>query len=154
MSTQTLPDLSRRADRIRLSAALPAVIRMLDAWHLTRGQQAELLTLGVRTVQRASKGTDAPELSADQLTRLSLITGIHTALHVLYTRTPDSWPKRPNGRYPFVGRTPLDLMLTSGIPGLLAVRRLLDGDRSGQYRASPQARAEAARLPQPDLDLD
>jgi len=154
MATHTLPDLSRRADRIRLSAALPAVIRMLDAWQLTREQQAELLTLGVRTVQRASKGTDAPELSADQLTRLSLITGIHTALHTLYTRTPDDWPKRPNDRYPFVGRTPLELMLTSGIPGLLAVRRLLDGDRSGQYRASPQARAEAARLPQPDLDLD
>lgn len=154
MATHTLPDLSRRADRIRLSAALPAVIRMLNAWQLTREQQAELLTLGVRTVQRASKGTDAPELSADQLTRLSLITGIHTALHTLYTRTPDDWPKRPNDRYPFVGRTPLDLMLTSGIPGLLAVRRLLDGDRSGQYRASPQARAEAARLPQPDLDLD
>lgn len=154
MATQTLPDLSRRADRVRLSAALPAVIRMLDAWHLTRGQQAELLTLSVRTVQRASQGTAAPELGADQLTRLSLITGIHTAMHTLYTRTPDDWPKRPNDRYPFVGRTPLELMLTSGIPGLLAVRRLLDGDRSGQYSVSPQARAEAARLPQADLDLD
>ncbi|WP_308425234.1 antitoxin Xre/MbcA/ParS toxin-binding domain-containing protein [Deinococcus radiotolerans] len=85
---------------------------------------------------------------------MSLITGIHTALHALYTRTPDAWPKRPNDRYLFVGRTPLELMLTSGIPGLFAVRRLLDGDRSGQYRASPQARAEATRLPQPGLDLD
>ncbi|AWT37359.1 hypothetical protein DM785_16735 (plasmid) [Deinococcus actinosclerus] len=154
MTTQTLPDLSRRADRIRLSAALPAVIRMLDAWQLTREQQAELLTLGVRTVQRASKGTDAPELSADQLTRLSLITGIYKALHTLYTLSPDTWPQRPNNRHPFLGRTPLELMLTSGIPGLLAVRRLLDGDRGGQYSVSPQARAEADRLPQPDLDLD
>lgn len=154
MTTQTLPDLSRHADRVRLSAALPAVIRMLDAWQLTRGQQAELLNLSVRTVQRASKGAAAPELGAGQLTRLSLVTGIYKALHTLYTLSPDHWPQRPNDRYPFVGRTPLDLMLTSGIPGLLAVRRLLDGDRSGQYRASPQARAEAARLPQPDLDLD
>lgn len=154
MTTQTLPDLSRRTDRVRLSAALPAVIRMLDAWHLTRGQQAELLTLSVRTVQRASQGSAAPELGADQLTRLSLIIGIHTALHALYTLSPDRWPQRPNDRYPFLGRTPLELMLTSGIPGLLAVRRLLDGDRSGQYRVSPQARAEAARLPQPDVNLD
>ena len=154
MSTQTLPDLSRRADRVRLSAALPAVIRMLDAWHLTRGQQAELLTISVRTVQQVSKGAAAPELGADQLTRLSLITGIHTAMHNLYTLSPDRWPQRPNNRHPFLGRTPLELMLTSGIPGLLAVRRLLDGDRSGQYSVSPQARAEAARLPQPDINLD
>lgn len=154
MTTQTLPDLSRQADRVRLSAALPAVIRMLDAWQLTRGQQAELLTLSVRTVQRASKGTDVPVLGPDQLTRLSLITGIYKALNTLYTLSPDQWPQRPNNRHPFLGRTPLELMLTSGIPGLLAVRRLLDGDRSGQYRASAQARAEAARLPQPDLDLD
>lgn len=154
MTAHTLPDLGSRADRVRLSATLPAVIRMLEAWQLTREQQAELLTVSVRTVQRSCTGTAVPVLSSDQLTRLSLITGIYAALHALYTLSPDAWPQRPNNRHPFLGRTPLDMMLSSGIPGLLAVRRLLDGDRSGQYGATQQAHVKAARLHQPDLYLD
>lgn len=44
---------------------LPAVIRMLDAWHLTREQQDELFILSVCTIQRASIGAATPELGAD-----------------------------------------------------------------------------------------
>lgn len=148
-----LPDLNQREQRIRLSRALPAVIRILDAWHLTREQQAELLTLSVRTVQRAASRAEHPELNADQLTRMSLITGIYKALHVLYNATPDDWPRRPNQRHPFGGRTPAAFMLSAGIPGLLATRRLLDADRSGQFSGTPESRAQAAALPQPDIHL-
>lgn len=150
----SLPDLLDPAVRARLAAALPAVIRMLEAWGLTRGEQEGLLTLSPRTIRRAVQGESPPHLNQDQLMRMSLITGIYSALHVLYDAlTADTWMTRPNRRPPFGGHGPIRLILNGGIPALLTVRRILDADRSGQFGGSQVARLTAQSLPQPEIDL-
>ena len=149
-----LPDLLDPQVRAQLSGALPAVLRMLDAWNLTRTQQTRLLTLSPRTILRVSQGKSLPRLNQDQLTRMSLITGIYAALHTVYGGpVEDGWVKQPNRRPPFNGRAPLNLLLVGGIPRLLSVRRLLDADRSGQFGSSAEARLEARSLQQPDIHL-
>lgn len=139
---------------VRLSTALPAVIQMLEHFHLTREDQAILLGVSTRTLQRALHG-DLPTLSPDQITRMSFITGIYKALHILFDdATASGWFKRPNRVYPFLGRTPLDYLRQTGIPGLQDTRRLLDGDRSGQFSSTPASRVAAEQLPfqiSPDL---
>lgn len=151
-----IPDLLDPNVRSRLAGALPAVIRMMEAWGLTRADQAGLLTLSPRTIQRAAQGKrPSPlRLTQDQLMRMSLITGIYAALHAVYDGlTADTWMTRANGRPPFDGRAPVRVLLQGGIPSLLMVRRMLDADRSGQFGASPHARLTAHSLPQPDINL-
>ena len=119
---------------------------MLKALELTREEQAWLLGLSTRTLQRSTNGM-GPELNQDQLTRLSLVVGIYKALHILYDAgTAKGWLKRSNRRYPFAGDAPLEYMRQGGIPAMYEVRRLLDGDRSGMFSITPEARREAAKL--------
>lgn len=149
-----LPDLRDPTVRSRLAGALPAVIRMLEAWGLSLADQASLLTLSPPTIQQVAEGGPIPQLSQDHLTRMSLLTGIYAALHVLFdSRTADTWMTRANRRPPFDGHAPLRLILHGGIPSLLTVRSMLDADRSGQFGGSPQARLAAQSLPQPEIDL-
>lgn len=149
-----VPDLLDPGVRARLAGALPAVIRMLEAWGLTRAQQGLLLTLSPRTLQRVARGEKPPRLTRDQLMRLSLITGIHAALHILYRDgSADGWMTRVNRRPPFAGRTPLSVVLSGDIPMLLAVRRLLQADLEGMFSASDEARREARTLPQPPIEF-
>lgn len=150
----TIPNLLDSNVRSRLASALPAVLRMLEAWELNRADQASVLTLSPRTIQRVAAGGPTPRLNQDQLLRLSLITGIYSALHTLFDDgTADAWMTRPNRRPPFGGHAPLRLILHGGIPSLLTVRRMLDADRSGQFGSSPQARLIAQSLPQPEINL-
>lgn len=143
---QQMPDVTDPAVVNRLSRGLSAGIRMLEALELNREEQAWLLSLSTRTLQRTSGGS-GPELNQDQLTRLSLIVGIYKALHILYDAgTASGWMKRVNRRHPFGGVTPLDYMRHGGIPAMYEVRRLLDGDRSGMFSITPEARREAAKL--------
>ena len=63
---------------------------------------------------------------------MSLLLGIYTALHVLHPgQLADEWVQRPNSNPQFAGRTPLQAMLSGGIPAMLEVRALLDGRRGG-----------------------
>jgi hypothetical protein len=67
------------------------------------------------------------------MTRISLLTGIFKALNILYgKRLSDRWMKLLNENAMFQGRTPLDYMLSGGLPAMLRVRQLLDSRRSGR----------------------
>ena len=71
-------------------------------------------------------------MTTDQLTRVSFLLGIYTALHVLHPGAlADDWPRRPNSNALFGGRSPLQALLAGGIPAMLEVRSLLDGRRGG-----------------------
>lgn len=143
---QQVPDTTNPAVIQRLSRGLPAGIRMLEQGGLNREQQAWLLGLSARSLQRAGAG-NGPELTQDQLTRLSLVVGIYKALHILYDdATADGWLRRANRRYPLAGQTPLDYMSRGGIPAMYEVRRLLDADRSGLFSVTPEARKAASTL--------
>ena len=137
----------------RFAAALPAVIRMLDRWHLSRNDQAELLSLGVRSLQRSIQGL-IPEINRDQLARLSLISGIFQALHrSQLPESADGWFTRQNDGMPFCGRTPLAYTKDAGIGGLFVIRRLLDQAALGNFESTLAERQAASLIPQPEIDL-
>ena len=117
--------------RRRLSGpALRAFFNLAEAWKLTVGEQRSLLGWPAPSTFHKYKSGDHGTLSFDQLTRLSLVLGIYKALHILYPdpALADRWVKLPNAN-PLFGGEPALTLMTSGIDGLYAVRRLLDGRR-------------------------
>nr|WP_158263866.1 antitoxin Xre/MbcA/ParS toxin-binding domain-containing protein [Deinococcus arcticus] len=108
----------------------------------------------MRTLQRIAGGYGPARSSWEKQQRLRLLADIAVALHTLYgDHHVAGWLRRPNGRPPFDGRTPLAFML-GGDQALHAVHQLLTADLSGLFRVTPEAHALAAALPQPDFDLD
>ena len=127
------PDFSNRSVRAELTpAAVKAVVRLVDRWGLTVTDVGMLLG-GISASSWHSWQRHAPAaLTADQLTRISLLLGIYTSLHVLHRgKLADMWVTRPNSNPLFRGQTPLSSMLQEGIPAMLRIRELLDGRRGG-----------------------
>ncbi|UQN08771.1 DUF2384 domain-containing protein [Deinococcus sp. QL22] len=135
-------------------ATLSLLLPLLVAFGLTPSQQARLLGLSVSALRRAHSRRLPASLSWAQQDRLRLSAEIVAALFTLYSdQTASKWFHRPNRRPPFHGQPPLSFILDGGQPALLATHRLLTGDLSGQFSASPEARAQANTLPQSDFDL-
>ncbi|MFC4637720.1 DUF2384 domain-containing protein [Deinococcus hohokamensis] len=135
--------------------AIVLVSRALTNLGLTLSHQAQVLGLSPRVLQLALGGTVSVQLSSAQAQRLRLVSEIVLALGILYSEdSAVGWLGRPNGRQPFDGQTPLHFILGGGLPALVATHRLLAGDLSGQFSATPEARALAGRLPQPEIELD
>ena len=119
--------------RRRLSGpALRTFFRIAGAWSLTVEDQRALLGWPAASTFHKYKSGDHGTLSYDTLTRLSIVLGIYKALQVLYpdAALADRWVKLPNSNQLFGGGPALALM-TTGIDGLLQVRRLLDARRGG-----------------------
>jgi hypothetical protein len=127
-------DLRDATTRNRLTAAaLPALLRLSDAWSLTDQQTADLLGgISLSTLRRWRRA--APDdLGVDGLTRASYLLGIYRALHVLLDdANADRWITQANDGPMFGGRTPLEVVLRGGIPAMDRVRGYLDGVRGGQ----------------------
>lgn len=96
-----------------------AAIGLCRLWDLNDHQAAILL--------------DHPAGGIDQLTdegkiRVEHLLGIQAALRVLF-RDPTrahAWIKRPNSIYD--GKTALDVMMTTGLDGIVRVRRYLEAE--------------------------
>lgn len=113
-------------------SAIGAMDRLTDQWGLTVKETGDLLGGVAPSTWHAWKSRPPAEMSMDQLTRVSLLLGIFTALHVLHPgELADTWVGRPNTNEIFSGRTPLQSMIDGGIPVMVEVRRLLDGRRGG-----------------------
>ena len=127
------PDLSDAATRAALTvAAVEALPRLQSRWNLTVDQMCGLLGALPASTWHAWRKNPPADLGEDRLTRISLLLGIYTALHVLHPgELADEWVRLPNSNSVFHGRTPLDTMTRGGIPAMLAVRALLDGRRGG-----------------------
>lgn len=135
-------------------ATLSLVLRLLVAFNLTPPQQAQVLGLSVSALRRAQRGSLPASLSWVQQDRLRLMAEIVAALLTLYSdQSAAQWFHRPNRRAPFLGQPPLSFILDGGQAALVATHRLLTSDLSGQFSATPEARALANRLPQPDIDV-
>lgn len=120
-------------ERRRLSAtALKAFRRLVAQWDLTSVQSAALLGVSVSTWERLKPETVVKTLSQDQMTRISALTGIYKALHLLFADAmADRWPMLENTGPLFDRRTPVTAMIEGGIPHMLEVRRYLDAVRGG-----------------------
>ncbi len=116
-------------------AGLRAFFNIAKVWNLTEAQQLRLLGLTGRSTLFAwkSKAAAGPvKLGPDTLERLGNLVGIWKALGILFSEDAiaDAWIHRPNDNFPFLGETPLSLMLFS-LEGLAQVRRHLDARRGG-----------------------
>lgn len=127
------PDLTDRTVRMEFTpAAIRALAQLVEKWSLTVREMCDLLG-GVSESSWHSWQKHEPEaLTVDQLTRTSLLLGIYGALHVIHSGDlADEWVRLSNSNRLFGGRTPLESMLTGGIPTMIEVRALLDGRRAG-----------------------
>ena len=126
-------DLTDRAVRARLSApGLRAFFNIMGRWQVRDQDARELLGGVTNGPYYQMKRHPDRLLDADRLTRVSLLVGIFKALHVLYSEAlADRWVQLPNTNRIFGGGTPLDYMISGGLPAIQTVRRLLDARRAG-----------------------
>jgi uncharacterized protein (DUF2384 family) len=129
-----LPDLTDSATRKRLSpAAIEAFLNISDKWSL-KSHDAMLLLGGISSgryygLKKNRKG----RLTQDELTRASLVIGIYQALNTSFSeKLANHWVLRPNRNPMFKNQPPLAFLIQGGMPGMLAVRRLLDSRRGGR----------------------
>ncbi len=125
----------RRHDpEVRRQMSAPAMrtfFRIADQWGLNVAEQRAILGWPAASTFHKYKAGNVGAVSYDMLTRISLVLGIYSALHVLYPEADlaDRWLKLPNNNPLFGGRPALTLMMDGGMDGLYKVRRLLDGRR-------------------------
>ena len=133
LDSRKLPDLTDPATRKRLSpAAIEAFFKIAENWDL-RNEDAMVLLGGASNGKYYGlKRTHEGVLTQDELTRISLLIGIFKALNILFNRKLASQcVSRPNTNPLFNNAPPL-AVIRSGIPGMMSVRRLLDGRRGGR----------------------
>jgi hypothetical protein len=129
------PDLRDPATRRQLSnAAVTASAAIFGLWGLSSAAARDLLGgISARTWERWRESPGKVVLDQDQLTRASLVIGIHRALRTLYsTSYADAWPTLVDTHPLFDGQTPVAAMARGGIPTMQATRQLLDGWRGGR----------------------
>ena len=131
---RSLPDLTDSATRKRLSpAAIDVFLDISDKWGL-KSRDAMLLLGGMSSGRyyRLKKNRNGL-LTQDELTRVSLVVGIYQALNALFSKKlANQWVWRQNSNPTFKNQPPLVFLIQGGMPGMLAVRRLLDSRRGGR----------------------
>ena len=130
------------ANRRRLSApALRTFAAIADLWSLSEEQRRLILGYPSRSTyhnwMRLAREQGEVTLDVDVLTRLSAVLGIHQALGVLHSDTPQAiaWLTLPHDAPLFGGQPPLALLTAGSLDGLMLVRRFLDAARGGLYMA-------------------
>lgn len=147
---QTLATLNDAETRRQYSApAFRGFAGVATDWNLTDAQQLLLLgeSISRPTLHEWKKKGFSTALTIDQLTRISLLLGIYEGLQRFFRRAPEEaerWLRRPRAERPFDGRTPLDVMLERGIPGLGDVRQYIDSAAGGPPSRSWQYLGMAA----------
>ncbi|MEM7280702.1 MAG: antitoxin Xre-like helix-turn-helix domain-containing protein [Pseudomonadota bacterium] len=115
----------------RRSLAL-MVTRLFDHWQLTT--KDALMLLGLSTGNRAAlagyrKGKPLGN-NRDLFDRVSYLLGIHKSLRLIFSKNRDlayRWMSTPNRRLDDV--SPVEFVSAKGLPGLAALRGLLDFER-------------------------
>lgn len=121
-------DLESRTVRLEIVAiALHTMRHIARCWSLTTSEAAGLIGDIDDSTWLIWEARAVTEVSADQLSRISLLTNIHRALHTLYSAPlANAWVRRPNANPIFSGASPLQVMLDGGGPSMLEVHRLLE----------------------------
>lgn len=129
----TLTDLSLKSERERLSqSALKGFFKLSTVWRLRDEEARELLGGLSSSAFYEWKKTPNRVLEVDRITRISYLIGIYKALHILYgDQLADQWVNLANKNSIFMGKTPLEYMLTGGLIAMQTVRKLLDARRAG-----------------------
>lgn len=123
-----LPDIRRLETRERLARM---VMRLLEHWQLSPGEQCLLLGLSSTSLDEYRKGQPLAE-NMDLLKRVGHLLAIHKALRIFFPCDRDMayrWVRQPNQH--FAGLRPLDLMIRDD-EGLISVRRHLEFEQGLQ----------------------
>jgi len=113
-------------------AIVTGVVRVAEAWGLTNAEAAALMDVAPATWSRMKAGAFRGRLDHDKLTRASLIVGLYKGLRLLFNGPlTHGWPRQSNTGSGFGGRSPVAVMISGGIPAMLAVRRHIDALRGG-----------------------
>ena len=129
------PDLTDAKVREHLSgSAINAFVKIAAKWDLTESQARGLLGGIASSTFHAWKSEPGKQkLSQDTLLRISLVIGIYKALHIYFgEKWADRWVTLGNRASMFAGGAPIEYMIRQGQPGMLQVRRMLDGWRGGR----------------------
>lgn len=129
--------------------AVRGFLGIVGDWGLSEAQQLVLLGASISRPTLQVWKSEGPKttLNIDQITRISLLLGIHEGLQRFFRRAPleaERWLRRPRAERPFDGRSPLDVMLERGIRGLEDVREYIDSAAGGPPSRSSHV-AGAAR---------
>lgn len=115
--------------------AVRAFFRITEAWGLTDQQRVVLLGDSAQRSTLATWKVSAPRmLSVDQMERCSYIVAIYEALGRLFRRDPPlglQWLQLPRPESPFLGRSPIAVMLEGRVRNLAEVRAYLDDATGG-----------------------
>jgi hypothetical protein len=108
-------------------------LNMADRWELTEVESRALLGgIASSTFHAWKTSPETTRLNQDTLTRISLLIGIYKATHLYFGEEwADKWVGLGNRAPLFGGRPPVAFMMRHGQPGMVEVRRLLDGWRGG-----------------------
>lgn len=128
------------ANRRRLSApALRTFAAIADLWGLNEEQRRLVLGYPSRSTyqnwMKQAREQGEVTLDVDALMRLSAVFGVHQALGVLFADAQEQlgWLKGPHDAPLFGGQTPLSLITSGSLDGIVLVRRFLDAARGGLY---------------------
>ncbi|QEA39625.1 DUF2384 domain-containing protein [Pistricoccus aurantiacus] len=128
-------ELLERADTSSPEAghvALKFFFNIMAKWGCTPSQQRILLGgIGNTTFHKYRKLPNV-RLPRDTQERISYLMGIHKALRILFSNSPQrgyEWVHKANTAPPFNGRSALDFMLNGRVVDLADTRRYLDGVR-------------------------
>lgn len=124
--------LTPLSETAQISAVVKAIVRTADAWQLTNAEAAALFDVPIATWNRMKAGVYKGNLDQDKVTRASLIIGLFKGLRLLFHGPLTyGWPKAANSGPDFGGKSPIDLMISGGIPAMLRVRQHIDALRGG-----------------------
>ena len=111
------------------SVATKALVRLAERLGINRAQQAILLGVKPRTLDRLRAGETA--FGRNELERLSHLISIWEGAAALFGSTDAGVEWLTNVNADFGNSRPLDVMLKGNVADILAVRRYLDIARQG-----------------------
>lgn len=116
MKVEPSENTRKNADAIALNAAF----KILDKWGANAEQQQKILQLAKATYYKHRAGGD-PKLTADQLTRISYLLNMHSALRTVFENPSNiyGFMAMPNKNAYFNGASPLSLIAATGDFGTL-----------------------------------
>lgn len=118
------------SDSGKIDIYIEAVVKAADLWKLTNAEAAKLFDVPIATWNRMKNGSYKGNLDQDKVTRASLMVGLFKGLRTLFNGPLQyGWPKQANAN--FGGATPVDMMISGGIPAMMVMRQHIDALRSG-----------------------
>ncbi|HEX5418409.1 MAG TPA: MbcA/ParS/Xre antitoxin family protein [Gammaproteobacteria bacterium] len=113
----------------KVTAAMRAVFRIMEAWGVTTEQARTLLGRPGRSTLFKWKRGEVSTAPYDTVRRISYILGIYKILQIVFAvpEQADAWVQKPNAA--FGGRSALEHMLGGDVTDLAAVRAYLDAVR-------------------------